>query len=149
MKLYQFFSRSSLVRQRKQKKKPLVNAWTFKVKIGSLFMIMCMRLHTSFQQDNLVVLREAHETRYHLCELNDLRYDRRQFLCRLHPQALLGLKSRKSVILLQLTHSFDVIVFTAPATATATYVPYFSGQRVCSCRSPSSIPLGSAPSALD
>ena len=58
-------------------------------------MIMCMRLHTSFQQDNLVVLREAHETRYHLCELNDLRDDRRQFLCRLHPQALLGLKSRK------------------------------------------------------
>ena len=49
-------------------------------------------LLTSFQQDNLVVLREAHETRYHLCELNDLRDDRRQFLRRLHPQALLGLK---------------------------------------------------------
>ena len=47
---------------------------------------------TSFQQDNLVVLREAHETRYHLCELNDLRDDRRQFLRRLHPQVLLGLK---------------------------------------------------------
>ena len=50
------------------------------------------RLLTSFQQDNLVVLREAHETRYHLCELDDLRDDRRQFLRRLHPQVLLGLE---------------------------------------------------------
>ena len=47
---------------------------------------------TSFQQDNLVVLREAHETRYHLCELDDLRDDRRQLLRRLHPQVLLGLE---------------------------------------------------------
>ena len=69
-------------------------------------------LLTSFQQDNLVVLREAHETRYHLCELDDLRDDRRQLLRRLHPQVMLtSVPSHTEVTLSRNRKDFIKIVF--------------------------------------
>lgn len=50
------------------------------------------RVLTGFQENDLIVLRQLHETGYHLSEFDYLLYDRRQFLRTFQPQFFVSLK---------------------------------------------------------
>lgn len=74
-----------------------------------LFFLLLFRVHfhriplTRFEQHDLVVLRQFHESGHHFGELDDLLYDRRQLLRALQPQFLVGLKRNACILLL---HSY-------------------------------------------